>query len=101
MQVFLTGATGFIGGHLCRRLIAAGHQVRALVRDPKKATSLPSGVEKLEGDLTIFDRPELELAPSDVVIHMAAVVTAKSQDQYKAINFRAVRSFVDCVGRQK
>jgi nucleoside-diphosphate-sugar epimerase len=71
------------------------------VRDPKRATSLPSGVEKLEGDLSMFDRPDLELPPCDVVIHMAAVITAKRQDQYEAINFRAVRSLVDCVARQK
>src|SRR5262249_40390650 len=101
MQVFLTGATGFIGGHLCRRLVAAGPSVTALVRDPKRASSLPSAVEKLEGDLTLFDRPDLELPPCDVVIHMAAVVTAKRADQYDAINFRAVRSLVDCVARQK
>jgi nucleoside-diphosphate-sugar epimerase len=75
--------------------------VLALVRDPKRATSLPSVVEKLEGDLSMFDRPDLELPPCDVVIHMAAVVTAKSPDQYEAINFRAVRSLVDCVARQK
>jgi nucleoside-diphosphate-sugar epimerase len=75
--------------------------VLALVRDPKRATSLPSGVQKLQGDLSLFDRPDLELPPSDVVIHMAAVITAKSQDQYEAINFRAVRSLVDCVARQK
>jgi nucleoside-diphosphate-sugar epimerase len=101
MHVLLTGATGFIGGHLCRRLVAAGHTVRALVRDPKKASGLPAGVEKLEGDLTLFDRPDLELPPCDVVMHMAAVITAKTPDQYEAINFRAVRSLVDCIARQK
>src|SRR5215475_11434302 len=101
MQVLLTGATGFIGGHLCRRLVAAGHSVLALVRDPKKATSLPAGVEKLEGDLSLFERPDLELPSSEIVIHMAAVVTAKRPEQYQAVNFHAVKSLVDCLARQK
>jgi nucleoside-diphosphate-sugar epimerase len=101
MQILLTGATGFIGGHLCRRLVDAGHSVLALVRDPKRASFLPaSGVETLAGDLTIFDRPDLELPRCDVVIHMAAVVTAKRPDQYEIINFRAVKSLVDCLARQ-
>ena len=56
MKVLLTGATGFIGGHLCRRLVAGGNHVVALVRDPKKAASLPGEVERLEGDLSLFDR---------------------------------------------
>jgi nucleoside-diphosphate-sugar epimerase len=102
MQVLLTGATGFIGGHLCRRLVEGGHQVVALVRDPKKAASLPSsGVERLEGDLSIFDEPDRVLPPCDVVMHIAGVVSAKTADEYDAINFRAVKSLVECVARQK
>jgi nucleoside-diphosphate-sugar epimerase len=82
-------------------LVAAGHSVLALVRDPKKAGALPAVVEKLEGDLSLFERPELELPKCDVVIHMAAVVTAKRPEQYQAINFHAVKGLVDCLARQK
>jgi NADH dehydrogenase len=32
MRIFLTGATGFIGGHILRALLAHGHQVTCLVR---------------------------------------------------------------------
>ncbi|MCP5113000.1 MAG: NAD-dependent epimerase/dehydratase family protein, partial [bacterium] len=31
-RISVTGATGFVGGHLCRRLVAEGHRVKALVR---------------------------------------------------------------------
>jgi nucleoside-diphosphate-sugar epimerase len=102
MRVLLTGATGFIGGHLCRRLIETGHSVVALVRDPKKASTLPrEGVEKLEGDLSLFERDDLVLPRCDVVIHMAAVVTARKPSQYDAVNFRAVKGLVRSVARQK
>jgi len=101
MQVLLTGATGFVGGHLCRRLVSAGHSVLALVRDPKKGAGLPgAGVERLEGDLSLFSRPDLVLPRCDLVVHVAGVVSAHRADEYDAINFRAVKSLVECLGRQ-
>ena len=51
----ITGATGNVGGPLARQLHAQGHAVRALVRDPTRAASLPSGIEVAAGDL---DNPE-------------------------------------------
>jgi nucleoside-diphosphate-sugar epimerase len=40
MQVFLTGANGFIGGAVAAALIAAGHKVRGLVRNKAKASAV-------------------------------------------------------------
>jgi UDP-glucose 4-epimerase len=102
MRVFVTGATGFIGAHLCRKLVGSGHEVVALVRDPKKAASeLPaSDVETLAGDLSVFERPDLVIPPCEIVIHLAGVVSAKSLEQYDAVNFEAVRSLVKSLARQ-
>jgi nucleoside-diphosphate-sugar epimerase len=53
MQVLVTGATGKIGHAIASALLDRGDQVRALVRDPKRAASiLPAGVEPLRGDTT-------------------------------------------------
>ena len=56
MKALVVGATGLLGPEICRRLTAAGHQVRALVRptsDTGKRTALTAlGVELAEGDLT-------------------------------------------------
>ena len=53
MKYFVTGATGFVGGSVVRQLVADGHQVVALVRDPAKAKNLADlGVTLAKGDVT-------------------------------------------------
>jgi nucleoside-diphosphate-sugar epimerase len=52
MKVFITGATGYIGGSVAAHLIDAGHRVHGLVRDAEKAKDLAArGVEPVMGDL--------------------------------------------------
>jgi uncharacterized protein YbjT (DUF2867 family) len=47
----VTGATGNVGGPVAGQLHQQGHAVRALVRDPSRAASLPAGIEVATGDL--------------------------------------------------
>ena len=52
MRIFLTGATGYIGGSVAAGLIDAGHHVRGLVRDAGKAADLAArGIEPVVADL--------------------------------------------------
>ena len=51
MTVLVTGATGTVGRHVVQHLLSAGHDVRALTRDPA-AAHLPDGVEVVAGDVT-------------------------------------------------
>ncbi len=59
MKVFLTGATGYIGGRLAPRLLDAGHTLRCLARDPRKLEARDwcarDGVEIVRGDLSNRD----------------------------------------------
>ena len=74
MRIFVTGGTGFIGGHVVRKLRERGDDVVALVRDPAKAADLEAlGATLVPGDLS--DRAKLAEAMrgSDAVIHGAAV----------------------------
>jgi len=73
MQVFLTGATGFIGAHVARALVERGHRVRCLHRStvrPADDHQLP--VEWRLGDLT--DRASIRRAAAgaEVIFHCAA-----------------------------
>jgi len=75
-RVFLTGATGYIGGALAKRLVADGHEVRALARassDPAAVSALrAAGAATFVGDVT--DRFSLRegMSGCDWVIHAAA-----------------------------
>lgn len=52
-MLFISGITGHVGGAAARRLLAQGHSLRALVRDPDKAAAWAAqGVELVRGDLT-------------------------------------------------
>lgn len=52
MTVLVAGATGNVGRPLVEQLLAAGHRVRALTRDPAKArANLPAGAEPVAGNL--------------------------------------------------
>lgn len=66
----LTGATGFIGWHVARRLLARGHAVRALVRQSSKVRELD--VEVVTGDLRDSESLERAVAGCGVVFHVAA-----------------------------
>lgn len=101
MRLFVTGGTGFIGHHLCQRLVARGDEVIALVRTPAKVARLPEGVETFRGDLTTLADPKTVLPPCDVVVHLAGVVAARREEDYAAINHVAVESVLECLGRQE
>ena len=74
MKAFVTGATGFIGGRLAKKLKERGDDVVALVRSPSKATELERmGCELVEGDLGDVAAIRRGVEGCDAVFHVAAV----------------------------
>jgi nucleoside-diphosphate-sugar epimerase len=72
MRIFVTGATGFIGSHVVKDLIAAGHQVIGLCRDSTKAAALKAaGAEVQMGSLDDLEGLTAAAAKADGVIHLA------------------------------
>ncbi|MEZ4379738.1 MAG: NAD-dependent epimerase/dehydratase family protein [Nannocystaceae bacterium] len=98
MRYFITGATGFIGGHVARQLLAAGHSVVVLARTPAKASALAeAGAEVVAGDVT--DRASLvePMRGCDGVFHIAAwyEVGAKDSSRASAINIDGTRNVLE------
>jgi nucleoside-diphosphate-sugar epimerase len=95
VRVLVTGASGFTGGYLARQLAARGHQVRALVRDPARATAL-DGVEFVHGDLR--DAASLAAAVRDVaVVYNVAALYREAglpDERYFEVNARAVAGLI-------
>lgn len=74
MQVLVTGATGAVGPVVVEALLAAGHQVRALVRTAPPAGLLPAAVELVPGDITEPATVQAAMTGCDGVVHMAALL---------------------------
>ncbi|HKE46739.1 MAG TPA: NAD-dependent epimerase/dehydratase family protein [Rhodanobacteraceae bacterium] len=88
MRVLLTGATGFLGRVLARRLVEAGHAVAALVRERDVALA-ELGIEELRGDITQLDAATGAVAGREIVVHTAARVAPFGRvDDYYDANVR-------------
>ena len=73
--VLVTGATGFVGWHVARNLLARGQKVRALVRDAARSArplAELEGIETAAGDLRDEDSLARATAGCGVVYHVAA-----------------------------
>jgi uncharacterized protein YbjT (DUF2867 family) len=81
VRVLVTGGTGFIGPKVVHALRAQGHDVRALVRHPERATQLAGwGAELVTGDVT--DAASLRAAVDGCthVVHLVAILKGSRDD---------------------
>ncbi len=76
-QVLITGATGFLGGALARRLLHDGVKVRVIARTPEKATALRDlGAQVVQADLTDPASLRAAVQGCGVVFHVAVDYTS-------------------------
>lgn len=88
MNVFVTGATGFVGAHLVKALRARGDTVTALVRRPALAERLGWGpaVRLVRGDLADEAALRDGSAGADVVYHVAGQIAARNAAEFMGSN---------------
>lgn len=100
-MILVTGASGYVGSHITRRLVEMGRPVRALVRSRAMAENegrlAGLNVEWVEGDVT---RPET-LAPAlsgvTAVIHTVAIAIEKGGRTYEEVNYQGTVNLVEAV----
>ena len=99
---FLTGGTGFVGGHVARALIEDGWAVRILARDPRRARGpLLEGlaVEVVEGDLADLSRVAPAMAGVDAIIHLAGLVKGRTFAEYREVNTRGTERLLEAAAK--
>jgi len=93
VKYLITGATGFIGPHLVRKLVSEGHSCRCLVRNSSNVEVLKElGVELAEGDITRAETLKGIADGMDRVLHMATLGHMSNftvtESMFEAINVR-------------
>lgn len=90
MNVFVTGATGFVGSEVVRQLRERGHAIRILVRDPQshrvRDWAARAGAEARRGDVT--DRQSLDgaLDGIDAVIHLVGIISEVGRMTFETVH---------------
>jgi NADH dehydrogenase len=71
MKIFISGGTGFVGGHLIRELLSRGHEPRLLVHRRAPAVK---GVEQIEGDVTRRESFQESVRGCQAIINLVGII---------------------------
>ena len=104
MKYFITGATGFVGGVLTRKLREQGHEVRALVRNVDKAGDLKAiGVELFKGDVTDKESMREAMTGVDGIFHVAGWYKIGAHDKSggEKVNIQGTKNVLELIQELK
>jgi len=104
VKYFVTGATGFVGNVLARKLCEAGHEVHASVRSPEKAKELQAlGVKVFRGDVTDKESMREAMTGVDGVYHVAGwyKIGTKDKSDGVKVNIQGTRNVLELMQELK
>jgi farnesol dehydrogenase len=97
-QVFITGASGFIGGHLAQRLAVLGTNIHVLLRKTSRnGHLLHSRIRIIDGDLLDVDRIRTAMTGCSHVVHLAGLAKMWTKDphDYFRVNVSGTKNVLD------
>ncbi|MBN2333135.1 MAG: TIGR01777 family oxidoreductase [Deltaproteobacteria bacterium] len=100
MKIFITGGTGFVGSHLAKKLVEAGHKVTVLTRKIRSGRILPSGASYCQGDPNVPGSWQETLADHDMAINLAGASiigrwTESKKDEIRNSRINTTHHLVD------
>lgn len=103
MRALVTGAAGFIGGHLAAALAGAGARVTAFDRKPPPVGLIPGSVDLVLGDVLDPDAVRRAVEGCDAIFHLAAVYSYARGDAtlMEAVNVHGTRMVLAAALRGK
>jgi dihydroflavonol-4-reductase len=97
MKIAVTGANGHVGANLCRRLLAEGHQVKALVH--QNINSLKGlNIEIVQGGLQDLNALRSLCKDSEVVFHLAAMISIDGhKNKLMEVNVEGTKNLIKVI----
>jgi nucleoside-diphosphate-sugar epimerase len=93
-NVFLTGASGFLGSHLAVRLIQDGHSVTAAVRSSSSTVNIPEECSIVRVDFLDSSCLASHLADVSLIYHIAGATKGRSREEFDLANAGVTRALV-------
>jgi UDP-glucose 4-epimerase len=102
LKILVTGGAGFIGSHLVKALVKAGHQVRVLdnlsTGSIENLADVLNAIEFVRGDVRDYGTVEYAVGGVDAVVHLAALIdvaeSVEKPDLYFDVNVRGTYNVV-------
>ncbi len=97
MKIFITGATGYIGNNLAKKLADEGNIIHALCRNEKTPVLLHPNIKIFKGDITYTESIEKAMKDCVQVYHLAAYARVWSKDPstYYKLNVEGLKNVLD------
>ncbi|MEM7008905.1 MAG: SDR family oxidoreductase [Thermodesulfobacteriota bacterium] len=98
MAALVTGATGFIGSHIAKKLVDRGEHVKVLLRESSRTSNIDDiDVERVYGDVLDLDSVAAAVKDCDTVYHTAGVASFRKEDYEKmeAVNVQGTKNVME------